>query len=109
MRGNAAVSSSCASAGRISVVDTPAVLARVTAWRQGRAVFENDTLAAAVAEMNRYSRRPIVIEGEAAGMHVSGVYSTGDTEAFAKSLATLLPLDVTLASDQVTLSAQNSS
>ena len=75
----------------------------------GRAVFENDTLAAAVAEMNRYSRRPIVIEGEAAGMHVSGVYSTGDTEAFARSLATLLPLDVTLASDQVTLSPQNSS
>lgn len=85
-------------------------LARVTAWQQGRAVFENDTLADAVAEMNRYSRRPIVIEDEAAArMHVSGVYSTGDTEAFARSLATLLPLDVTLASDQVTLSAQNSS
>lgn len=84
-------------------------LVRVTAWRQGRAVFENDTLADAVAEMNRYSRRPIVVEGEAADMRVSGVYSTGDTEAFAKSLATLLPLEVTLASDQVTLSAQNSS
>lgn len=85
-------------------------LARVTAWQQGRAVFENDTLADAVAQMNRYSRRPIVIDGaDAAGMHVSGVYSTGDTEAFARSLATLLPLDVSLASDQVTISAQNSS
>ena len=84
-------------------------LARVTAWRQGRAVFENDTLADAVAEMNRYSRRPIVLEGDAADMRVSGVYSTGDTEAFARSLATLLPLDVDLASNQVTISAQNSS
>jgi transmembrane sensor len=89
-------------------VDRPD-LARVTAWQHGRAIFDNDTLAAAVAEMNRYSRRPIVIEGEeAAAMHVSGVYSTGDTEAFARSLATLLPLEVSLASDQVTLSLQNS-
>jgi transmembrane sensor len=85
-------------------------LTRVTAWQHGRAVFENDTLADAVAEMNRYSRRPIVIEGEdAARMHVSGVYSTGDTEAFARSLSTLLPLDLSLASDQVTLSLQKSS
>lgn len=84
-------------------------LARVTAWQHGRAVFDNDTLADAVAEMNRYSRRPIVIEGEAAKtMHVSGVYSTGDTEAFAKSLSTLLPLDVQLAPDQVTITAENS-
>lgn len=89
-------------------VDKPD-LTRVTAWQHGRAVFDNDTLADAVAEMNRYSRRPIVIDGaRAAKMHVSGVYSTGDTEAFARSLATLLPLDVTLASDRVTLSPQNS-
>lgn len=85
-------------------------LARVTAWQHGRAVFDNDTLADAVAEMNRYSRRPIVIEGEAAAkMHVSGVYSTGDTEAFAKSLSTLLPLDVTLASDRVMIGAKENS
>ncbi|HEX6859065.1 MAG TPA: FecR domain-containing protein [Caulobacteraceae bacterium] len=88
-------------------VDQPD-LARVTAWQQGRAVFENDTLADAVAQMNRYSRRPIVIEDAgAAQMHVSGVYSTGDTEAFARSLATLLPLDVDLAPDQVTIRAEN--
>ncbi|HYG28230.1 MAG TPA: FecR domain-containing protein [Caulobacteraceae bacterium] len=90
-------------------VDKPN-LARVTAWQQGRAVFDNDTVAAAVAEMNRYSRRPIVIVGdEAAAMQVSGVYSTGDTEAFASSLATLLPLDVDLGADQVTITARNNS
>jgi len=84
-------------------------LTRVTAWQHGRAVFDNDTLADAVAEMNRYSRRPIVIEGAAArAMHVSGVYSTGDTEAFAKSLASLLPLDVESAPGQVTITAENS-
>lgn len=85
-------------------------LARATAWQQGRAVFENDTLLAAALEMNRYSRRPIVIVGEeAAGMTVSGVYSTGDTEAFAQSLATLLPLDVRMSPEQVTITAENNS
>lgn len=101
---------------RVTLADTTVApkrdkpdLARVTAWQQGRAVFDNDTLADAVAEMNRYSRRPIVIEGQAAKtMHVSGVYSTGDTEAFAKSLSTLLPLEVQLAPDQVTITAENS-
>jgi len=102
--------------GRVTLADTapPKVdqpdLARVTAWRQGRAVFENDTLADAVAEMNRYSRRPIVIEGsDAAQMHVSGVYSTGDTEAFARSLATLLPLDVQVGAKGVTITAEKNS
>lgn len=81
-------------------------LARVTAWQSGRAVFDNEPVASAVAEMNRYSRRPIVVADQvAARMHVSGVYSTGDTEAFARSLATLLPLDVSLEPDRVTLSA----
>lgn len=101
---------------RVTLADTTAAplvdrpdLTRVTAWQHGRAVFDNDTLADAVAEMNRYSRRPIVIDGaDAAKMHVSGVYSTGDTEAFARSLATLLPLEVQVAPDQVTIAAENS-
>lgn len=85
-------------------------LARVTAWRAGKAVFDNDPVAAAVAEMNRYSRRPIVVADPAvAGMRISGVYSTGDTEAFARSLATLLPLDVSMEPERVTLTAQKTS
>jgi transmembrane sensor len=81
-------------------------LAHVTAWQTGRAVFDNEPVASAVAEMNRYSRRPIVIADDAVGrMRVSGVYNTGDTEAFARSLAALLPLEVSAQGDRVMLAA----
>ncbi len=90
-------------------IDQPDI-ARVTAWQNGRAVFDNEPVSVAVAEMNRYSRRPIVL-GDAAvgGMVISGVYRTGDTEAFAHSLAALLPLEVDMAPDRVVLTAEKTS
>jgi len=66
-----------------------------TAWRFGQAVFEDQTLAEAVEEMNRYSHRQIRLPDPALGrMRISGVYRTGDNEAFARSAATLLDLGV---------------
>lgn len=81
-------------------------LAQVTAWQSGRAVFDDQPLAEAVAEMNRYTRRPVVIADEAlAQMHLSGVYSTGDLEAFAQSVAVLLAARVELTPTQIVLRA----
>ncbi|KSB90487.1 hypothetical protein AS593_13490 [Caulobacter vibrioides] len=66
-----------------------------TAWRFGQAVFDDQTLAEALAEMNRYSRRRIVLSDPALeDLRISGVYKAGDNEAFARSVATLLDLDV---------------
>ncbi len=66
-----------------------------TAWRFGQAVFDDQTLAEALAEMNRYSRRRIVLSDPALeSLRISGVYKAGDNEAFARSVATLLDLDV---------------
>lgn len=66
-----------------------------TAWRFGRVVFENETLAEALSEMNRYSRRRIEVDDPAlGGLRISGVYKTGDNEAFARSVALLLDLKV---------------
>jgi transmembrane sensor len=67
-----------------------------TAWQSGRAVFNDRSVAQAIAEMNRYSRRPIVVADESvARMRISGTYDIGDTDAFATSLAALLPIRVT--------------
>lgn len=72
-----------------SVLD-PAV---ATAWRHGRLVFEDRTIAEAIAGMNRYSRRQIVIgDPEIAGMRISGTYRTGANDAFAATLTTFLPI-----------------
>lgn len=66
-----------------------------TAWRFGQAVFDDQTLAEALAEMNRYSRRRIELaDPSLEGLRISGVYKAGDNEAFARSVATLLDLDV---------------
>lgn len=87
-----------------AIVQDHADVAEVTAWQNGREVFEDQTLAAAVAEMNRYTRRPIVIADEAlASRRISGVYSTGDPEAFARSVSILMPARVEFAPTQILL------
>jgi transmembrane sensor len=66
-----------------------------TAWRFGQAVFDDLPLPQALAEMNRYSRRRIVLSDPSLEtLRISGVYKAGDNEAFARSVATLLDLDV---------------
>jgi len=79
---------------------------RAIAWRFGRLALFEEPLAEAVAQMNRYTRRPIVIlDPEIAQMRVSGNYSVGDAQAFATSLSVLLPVDVRLEPDRITLRA----
>lgn len=86
-------------------VDRPE-LNDLTAWQTGRLAFRDETLATAVAEMNRYSTRPLVLsDPEAARLRLSGVYRVGDPEAFAQSLAVLLPVRVQATPDSVAISS----
>jgi len=85
-------------------------IARETAWQSGRLIFENDTLQSAAAELNRYTRDPLVIADEqAAQMRISGVFRTGDSEAFARSVALLLPVTVDASGDRIVLSSRTPS
>lgn len=53
-----------------------------TAWTQGQLEFEETPLVEAVAEFNRYSRRPLVIESPSLlALRINGVYSSTDTAA----------------------------
>lgn len=69
-------------------IDRPP-LEQVTAWKRSEALFDNTTLAEAVAEMNRYSRTPIVLAGELTGpdWRISGQYRAGDNAGFARAVA----------------------
>jgi transmembrane sensor len=70
-------------------------MAALTAWQLGRLVFDHESLASAVAQMNRYSRRRLVIGDRALGeLMVSGVYTVGDIEAFAATAAQMLPIQI---------------
>ncbi len=87
--------SSPAASGVVARLDRPNVV-RVLAWKQNEAVFDDTSLADAVAEMNRYNRTPIVLlDGLAsAGLSVSGLYRTSDSTGFANAVAALHGLNV---------------
>jgi transmembrane sensor len=55
-------------------------------WREGRLVFDDEPLARVVARMNNYVTTPMVVEGEAANLRISGVFKAGDTVAFTDAL-----------------------
>src|SRR3546814_15562064 len=62
-------------------------------WREGFVEFSDSTLADAVAEMNRYSGKQIVLRDAATGnLRVSGVFRTGKPERFAAIVGELLPV-----------------
>ena len=81
--------------GVVARLDRPNV-ERVLAWKRDEAVFDDTSLADAVAEMNRYNRTPIVLlDGlESDGLRVSGLYHTGDSTGFASAVAALHGLEV---------------
>lgn len=69
----------------IASVDT----AKESAWLQGRLVFDGEPLSAVVAEMNRFSDRKLDVTDPAlAATRVSGVFKTGQVDAFVAALRT---------------------
>lgn len=67
-------------------VDRPE-LETVTAWRSGQILLDDTPLADAIAEMNRYSDKPLAIDGDAAQLRVTGIFRAGESEAFARTVA----------------------
>ena len=63
-------------------------------------------MADAIAEMNRYGRVAVAIEGPAADLKVSGVFRIGDSEAFAQAVATVHDLAIERSTDRIVLAAK---
>jgi transmembrane sensor len=75
-------------------LDHPAV-DQLTAWRQGRVEFDDTPLAAAAAEMNRYSNTKLRIEqNETGAIAIKGAFRAGDALSFAQSIAATCQLEV---------------
>ncbi|WP_149194294.1 FecR family protein [Luteimonas suaedae] len=67
---------------------------REVSWRHGQVVFEDDRLADAVAEMNRYSRSQVVLgDAQLASLKISGAFNTGDTATFVEALTAYFPIE----------------
>jgi transmembrane sensor len=70
-------------------------LSKVNGWRQGQVVFDNDTLEAALAEVNRYSSTRIELaDPSLATLRVSGVFKAGHSESFVETVTGHYPIRV---------------
>ena len=63
----------------------------VNAWQNGRLVFDSLPLFEAVALVNRYSRRQIVLDPALPAVEMSGVFNAGDGLPFAEAATSYLP------------------
>jgi len=77
---------------------------RIQGWRTQRMVFNDIALDTALAEYNRYSRKPIVLSNPAIGSrHINGVFHIGDEAAFLSALDQGLHLKATKGDAQTVL------
>lgn len=77
-------------------VDVPNLLA----WQAGQAVFRDQPLADAVAEMNRYGRKTMrVADAKVGRIRISGVFNVDNPQAFLDLLPAIAPVRVQTASD----------
>ena len=77
--------------------------AQALAWREGKLIFDNESLARVVARMNNYSATPIRVEGTASDLHISGVFKAGDTAAFVDAMQSYFALTAQRQEDAVTI------
>jgi transmembrane sensor len=84
-------------------------VAKATSWREGQIIFDDDTLAAAIAEVNRYSAKKIVLaDPRLASLRMSGVFIAGHSDSFVETVTGNFPIKVTSNSDgQLLLTATN--
>jgi transmembrane sensor len=82
--------------GSERVTKRKADVSKIAGWRLGQVVFDNDTLASAVAEVNRYSSTQIVLADPAlATLPVSGVFAVGHIESFIETVTSHYPIRIT--------------
>ena len=84
----------------VELVET-ANLEKASSWRQGKLIFEDEALSAAVERMNRYSHIKIIVgDKDIEALGISGVFNAGDTEAFVEALELYFELEATRGAGQ---------
>jgi len=73
-------------------------------WRRGMLTFEQETLAAAAEEFNRYNARKIVVRGSAREIRIGGSFRADNIEVFAQLVKSALGLKVTQTPSEITIS-----
>lgn len=76
--------------GRDVVAPKPVDVTAATSWTDGRITFRAVPLTTAIAEVNRYSDQKVELDAPLVGaILVSGVFNSGDTDAFVAAVSDL--------------------
>jgi transmembrane sensor len=73
---------------------------RAISWRDGLLLFEDDNLASAISEVNRYGPRRIVLADDSLrDLRISGAFRTGKPESFLETVSLYLPIRIVESTD----------
>ncbi|MBO9708519.1 MAG: FecR domain-containing protein [Caulobacter sp.] len=76
-----------------ATVVIPADPGRARSWENGQLVFQDEPMDLAVERVNRYARGKLRIGDPGVGrLRISGVFTSGDTEAFVDGVTAVLPV-----------------
>lgn len=69
--------------------------AELTAWRSGKLVFNNASLAEVAEEVSRYREKPLTVANDKVGnLRLTSVFKSDNTDALLKALPNILPVAV---------------
>lgn len=69
--------------------------AEMTAWRSGKLVFNNASLAEVAEQVSRYREKPLKVGNAAVGnLRLTSVFKSDNTDALLKALPSILPVAV---------------
>jgi transmembrane sensor len=74
----------------LRTVDTDKALS----WADGQVFFEDEPLASAIEEMNRYSQSKIIVDPAVADLRINGMFRTSNQAGFLAALQIALPVRV---------------
>ncbi len=83
------------SVGPVQRIDVHAI----TAWREGKLIFNDVPLAEVAAEVSRYREKPLRVAPEVESLRVSSVFRSDDTNALLTALPRILPVKVRTLAD----------
>lgn len=93
----------------IVAVNAQDEIERALAWRNGGLAFNGEPLSYAVAELNRYNHRKLMVEDPVlARTPIVGYFRTGEPDDFARSVAPLIGAHVEIGPDEMRLVASGS-
>lgn len=76
---------------------------RATVWEKGQLVFDNEPLGTVVERVGRYGSVPLMVQGPASNLRISGVFNTGDVATFLDAVQRALPVRAERADGKIVL------